>query len=85
MARALDAGSDAAFTGRTSELRGKEKDPQPDRLQKLWNILTLCRVQTGPAAPAEAAAVPIPISPVGPQSSRRKGAGSGGCGDDRVS
>jgi hypothetical protein len=32
MARALDAGSDDAFTGRTSELRGKEKDPQPDRV-----------------------------------------------------
>ena len=32
MARALDAGSDDAFTGRTSELRGKETDPQPDRV-----------------------------------------------------
>ena len=32
MARALDAGSGDAFTGRTSELRGKEKDPQPDRV-----------------------------------------------------
>ena len=38
----------------------------------------------GPAAPAEAAAVPIPNSPGGPQSSRRKSAGGGGCGDDRV-
>ncbi len=33
MARALDAGSGDAFTGRTSELRGKEKDPQPDRVR----------------------------------------------------
>jgi hypothetical protein len=32
MARALDAGSGDAFTGRTSELRGKEKDPQQDRV-----------------------------------------------------
>ena len=32
MARALDAGSNAAFTGCTSELRGKETDPQPDRV-----------------------------------------------------
>ncbi len=32
MARALDAGSGDAFTGRTSELREKEKDPQPDRV-----------------------------------------------------
>ncbi len=32
MARALDAGSGDAFTGRTSELRGKEKDLQPDRV-----------------------------------------------------
>ncbi len=32
MARALDAGSGDAFTGRTSELRGKEKGPQPDRV-----------------------------------------------------
>jgi hypothetical protein len=32
MARALDAGSGDAFTGRTSELRGKVKDPQPDRV-----------------------------------------------------
>ena len=32
MARALDAGSDDAFTCRTSELRGKETDPQPDRV-----------------------------------------------------
>ena len=31
MARAPDAGSDDAFTGRTSELRGKETDPQPNR------------------------------------------------------
>ena len=35
--------------------------------------------------PAEAAAVPIPNSPGGPQSSRRKSAGGGGCGDDRAS
>ena len=39
----------------------------------------------GPSAPAEAAAVPIPNSPGGPQSSRRKSAGGGGCGDDRAS
>ena len=32
MARALDAGSDDAFAGRTSELRGKEMDPKPDRV-----------------------------------------------------
>ena len=32
MARALDAGSDDAFTGSSSELRGKETDPQPDRV-----------------------------------------------------
>ncbi len=33
MARALDAWSgDAAFTGSTSELRGKENDPQLDRV-----------------------------------------------------
>jgi hypothetical protein len=32
MARALDAGSGDAFTGRTSELRGKEKDSQPDKV-----------------------------------------------------
>ncbi len=32
MARALDAGSGDAFIGRPSELRGKEKDPQPDRV-----------------------------------------------------
>jgi hypothetical protein len=32
MARALDAGSCDAFTGRTSELRGKETDPQPNRV-----------------------------------------------------
>jgi hypothetical protein len=32
MARALDAGSGDAFTGRTSELRGKETEPQPDRV-----------------------------------------------------
>ena len=32
MARALDAGSGDAFTGSTSELRGKEKDPQQDRV-----------------------------------------------------
>ena len=32
MARALDAGSDEAFTGSTSELRGKEMDPQLDRV-----------------------------------------------------
>ena len=32
MARALDAGSGDAFTGRTSELRGKETDPQPNRV-----------------------------------------------------
>ena len=32
MARALDAGSGNAFTCRTSELRGKETDPQPDRV-----------------------------------------------------
>ena len=32
MARAPDAGSksDEAFTGRTSELRGRETDPQPN-------------------------------------------------------
>ncbi len=32
MARALNAGSWDAFTCSTSELRGKEKDPQPDRV-----------------------------------------------------
>ena len=32
MARALDDGFDDAFTGRTSELRWKETDPQPDRV-----------------------------------------------------
>jgi hypothetical protein len=32
MARALDAGSCYAFTDSTSELRGKETDPQPDRV-----------------------------------------------------
>ena len=32
MARALDAGPGDAFTGRPSELRGKETDPQPDRV-----------------------------------------------------
>ena len=32
MASALDAGSDDAFTGRTSELRGKETDPKQDRV-----------------------------------------------------
>ncbi len=32
MARAFDAGSGDAFTCRTSGLRGKEKDPQPDRV-----------------------------------------------------
>ena len=32
MARALDAGSCDAFTGRTSELRGKEIDPQQNRI-----------------------------------------------------
>ena len=37
------------------------------------------------AAPAGAAAVPIPNSPGGPQSFRRKSAVGGGCGDDRVS
>ncbi len=31
MARALDAGSCDAFTGHTSELRGKETDPHADR------------------------------------------------------
>ena len=32
MARALDAGSGDTFTGRTSELRGKDIDPQPNRV-----------------------------------------------------
>ncbi len=32
MARTLDAGSDDAFTSSTSELRGKEIDPQPNRV-----------------------------------------------------
>ena len=32
MARALDAGSDDAFTGHTSELCWKETDPQQDRV-----------------------------------------------------
>ncbi len=32
MARALDAGSGDAFIGRTSELRGKETEPQSDRV-----------------------------------------------------
>ena len=32
MARALDAGSGDAFTGRTSERRGKDTDPQPNRV-----------------------------------------------------
>ena len=32
MARVLDAGSGDAFTGRTSELRGKDIDPQPNRV-----------------------------------------------------
>ncbi len=38
MARALDAGSEDAFTGRTSELRGKETDPQPDRVGFKQNL-----------------------------------------------
>ena len=32
MARAFDAGSDDALTCITSELGGKETDPQPDRV-----------------------------------------------------
>ena len=32
MARALDAGSDDAFTGSTSELRERGVDPQPNRV-----------------------------------------------------
>ena len=44
MARALDAGSDAAFTGRTSELRGKETDPQPDRVRALNFFISEIRI-----------------------------------------
>jgi hypothetical protein len=50
MARALDAESGDAFTGRTSELRGKEKDPQPDRVG-----FKHCRSKGNAAASAGAA------------------------------
>ncbi len=42
MARALDAGSGDAFTGRTSELRGKETDPQLDRVGFKQAMSNLC-------------------------------------------
>ncbi len=42
MTRALDAGSGDAFIGRTSELRGREKDPQQDRVGFKLVMSSLC-------------------------------------------
>ena len=48
MARALDAGSDDSFTGRTSELRGKETDAQQDRVG-FKQVMSSLDVEEAPA------------------------------------